>query len=130
MRLPLSCRFLKRYKAARSDELSPSLFKRIENSSETDEIPEDWFESIIVPICKNSGRSSYQSHRIISLENVASKMFADVILDRLSSSHERCMPETRASFLPGRVVLTNFPFVTDLRTSAYPIDPQFLSLLT
>ncbi|CAH8658448.1 unnamed protein product [Schistosoma rodhaini] len=105
---------LKRGRAAGPDGLAPEVFKyggpilaiRLTNILakiwETDVIPSDWSQSLIVPIYKKGSKSSCDNHRGISLTNIASKILASIIIGRLTKTRELQTRENQAGFRPGR----------------------------
>ena len=86
---------LKRDKAARPDGLQPALFKEggeeLVNSLtnilrtvwHSEQVPEEWNTSIVIPIFKKGARSLCENHRGISLVTVAFKFLAGFILRHL-----------------------------------------------
>ena len=101
-------------KAAGPDELTPIVFKEackslIMKLTElfrliwiSEEIPEDWGESIIVLIFKKGNRDLCENYRGVSLTPVISRMFATLILRRLSDFRENKIREEQAGFRQGR----------------------------
>lgn len=53
-----------------------------------------------VLIYKNGDRSSYETHKGISLVIIASKVLVGIILRRLASTRQRCMCDNQAGFHP------------------------------
>jgi hypothetical protein len=105
---------LKRNKAAGPDELHPILFKEggevlLEHLTslfqliwEREDIPDNWGESIIIPIFKKGVRNDCANHRGISLTPVITRIFASLLLRRLTPIRESQVREEQAGFRPGR----------------------------
>ena len=75
------------------------LFTRI---WETETVPDNWSESIIVPIFKEGSRSECSNHKGISLTSVVTRILASLILRRHIATHEASIREEQAGFWPGR----------------------------
>lgn len=106
--------YLRRNKAAGLDDLSPALFKDGgETIAETlqglfckiwqeESVPASWNESVICPVSKKAPRNVCDNYRGISLIPVAAKIFASILLHRLSTAPELRMREEQAGFRSGR----------------------------
>ena len=105
---------LKRHRAPGPDDLAPALLKDggeiiarcltdlLKSIWENECIPEDWGESIVVPIYKKGVRSECSNHRGISLVPVVTRLLASLLLRRLAPAHESFFREQQAGFRPGR----------------------------
>ena len=105
---------LKTNKAAGPDELAPIVFKNASMALRSrltellgliwnsEEIPEDWGESIVVPIYKNGDEEQCGNYRGISLTPVISRIFASLLLKRLSECRESRIRGEQAGFRKGR----------------------------
>ncbi|CAH8662896.1 unnamed protein product [Schistosoma haematobium] len=105
---------LKQGRAAGPDGLAPEVFKdgglilaiRLTNILariwESDVIPSDWPQSLIVPIYKKGSKSSCDNHRGISSTNIIFKILASIIIRRLTKTRELQTRENQAGFRPGR----------------------------
>ena len=105
---------LKRHRAAGPDDLMPALFKDggdvicsaladlFKLIWDQESVPQTWGESIIVPLFKKGNRSSCGNHRGISLTPVVTRLFASLILRRLTPTRESQIREEQAGFRPGR----------------------------
>ena len=105
---------LKRHRAAGPDDLPPALFKdgggllsqclsRLFGSIwEKETVPDNWGESIVVPIFKKGTRSECSNHRGVSLTPVVTRLLASLILRRLTMARETLTRENQAGFRPGR----------------------------
>ena len=92
---------LKRDKAAGPDGLQPALFKEggeelvtsltniLRTVWHSEQVPEEWNTSIVIPIFKKGARSLCENHRGISLVSVASNLLSGLILQRLASHRKR-----------------------------------------
>ena len=75
----------------------------------SEQVPEEWNTSIVIPIYKKGARSLCENHRGISLLSVAFKLFSGLILKRLVSHRERQRREKQAGFRPGRGCIDHIP---------------------
>ena len=63
---------------------------------ETEEIPKDWKDAIIVPVFKKGRRKDCGNYRGISLLSIAEKILARILLNRLNEHIiPHIVPETR-----------------------------------
>ena len=107
-------RALKVRKAAGPDELAPIVFKEASKALvskltelfsliwNSEDVPEDWGQSIIVPIFKKGNKDLCENYRGISLTPVISRIFASLLLNRLSDCRESRIREEQAGFRKGR----------------------------
>jgi hypothetical protein len=107
-------RSLKNFKSPGEDELpaelfksgGPALFRQLTELFGViwtqERVPAAWSRSIVVPIFKKGSRTGCCNHRGISLTPIVSKLFAIVILRRLSASRELTYREEQAGFRSGR----------------------------
>lgn len=65
-------------------------------------VPNDWQEGLIVKLFKKGSKTECNNYRGITLLNVASKVFALVILDRLQDALEPHIRNEQAGFRPNR----------------------------
>jgi len=69
-------------------------------------MPNDFQEALIVSLYKNKGsKSDCGNYRGISLLSIAGKIFARVMLNRLTTVSEQNLPEAQCGFRPGEVLL-------------------------
>ncbi|VDP70424.1 unnamed protein product [Schistosoma mattheei] len=104
---------MKRGRAAGPDGLAPEIFKDggpilaitltniLTKIWESDVIPSDWSQSLIVPIYKKGSKSFCDNHRGISLTNIISKILASIIIRCLTKTRELQTREDQAGFRPG-----------------------------
>lgn len=69
---------------------------------ETGEWPDDWVESVFVPIPKKGDLGKCGNYRTISLVSHASKVLLKVILNRIQRKTEQEIPVEQAGFRPNR----------------------------
>ena len=67
----------------------------------SEQVPEEWNTSIVIPIFQKDAKSLCENHRGISLVSVASKLLSGLILQRLVSHYERQIGENVAGCRPG-----------------------------
>ena len=80
-----------------------SKMKEILNKIWTSEkIPEDWREGVICPIHKKGDRLSCSNYRGITLLNIAYKVFAKVLCNRLKHHVEEKIGVYQCGFRPGK----------------------------
>jgi hypothetical protein len=68
----------------------------------TEEIPQDWRESVLLPFFKKGDKSLCSNYRGISLIDVAGKIFAVLLLNRFQNIRDERTRENQAGFRPGR----------------------------
>ena len=92
----------------------------------SEDVPGCWGESIVIPIFKKGKRTVCSNHRGVSLIPIISKLFASILLRRLTPSREQTIREQQGGFRPGRGCV-DLEFV-----KAVPYHPFFsiLSLMT
>ncbi|KER32738.1 hypothetical protein T265_01226 [Opisthorchis viverrini] len=107
-------RSLKRHRAPGPDDLPPALFKdggevlsqRLSDLFgciwEKESVPDNWEESVIVPIFKKGARSECGNHRGISLTPVVTRLLASIVIRRLTVAREILTREQQAGFRSGR----------------------------
>ena len=69
---------------------------------ETESIPKDWTNQIIIPIHKHGSRSRYENYKGISLLCVVSKIFGKAVLNRIQDVVESQLGEHHAGFRSNR----------------------------
>ena len=89
------------YKAASSNTLES--FHHILNSIwDEEEMPEDFHDLLIVATYKNkSTKADCGNYSGISLLSIVGKIFVHVILNRLITVSEKCLPEAQCGIRPG-----------------------------
>ena len=78
------------------------MHKICEGIWETGEWPDDWVNSVFIPIPKKGDLSKCGNYRTISLVSHASKVLLKVILDRIQKKTEEELPDEQAGFRPNR----------------------------
>jgi len=74
---------------------------------EEDRIPEEWKETIIVPIHKRGERDRCENCRGIALGNAAYRILSNIILGKIKRYIEKVMGDYRNGFRDGRSVIDN-----------------------
>jgi hypothetical protein len=77
------------------------------NIWEKEELPTDWESSIICPIYKKGDRLKCKNYRQITLLNVAYKVFAMILCNKLSEIMEGKLGEYQTGFWPNRSTVDN-----------------------
>jgi len=115
----MAVRNLKNNKAAGTDGIHPDLIKYRGNKLlnriyelvrqiwEEERIPEEWKETIIVPIYKKGGRDRCESYRGIALENAAYKILVNIILLKIKLYIEKITGDCQNRFRDGSSVIDN-----------------------
>ena len=93
--------FLQHFKDG-GEALSIALTRLLALIWESEEVPPEWCSALIIPVYKKGERNSCESHRGISLVNVASKLLTGIILRRHTNLREKRIRENQAGFRPGR----------------------------
>ncbi|CAH8455988.1 unnamed protein product [Schistosoma bovis] len=68
---------------------------------ESDIIPSDWWQSLIVPICKKGSKSSCDNHSGISSTSIEPKILASIIVVRLTKTRKLQTRGNQVGFRPG-----------------------------
>jgi hypothetical protein len=105
---------LKKYKSPGSDQipaelikagddaLQSEIYKLINSIWSKEELPDQWKESIIVPICKKSDQTDCSNYQGISLISTSYKMLSNVLLSRLSTHIEEIIGDHQCGFQHNR----------------------------
>lgn len=83
-------------------KLLSALHEIIQDAWKTAVVPQDWKDAQLVTIFKKGDRKVCGNYRGISLLSIPGKIFARVLLNRLSSYAESFLPETQCGFRGGR----------------------------
>ena len=67
-----------------------------------EEMPKEWNTSIICPIHKKGDRKACSNYRGISLLNIAYKIFASIVCERLKPHVIRIIGPYQCGFMPGK----------------------------
>ncbi len=101
-------------KSPGSDGIHPEVIKRggpkllsalheiIKEAWKTTVVPQDWKDAQLVTIFKKGDRKVCGNYRGISLFSIPGKVFARVLLNRLTSHADSFLPETQCGFRSGR----------------------------
>ena len=74
---------------------------------EEERIPEEWKETIIVPIHKRGGRDRCENYRGLALGNAAYKILSNIILGKIKPFIEKVMGDYQNAFRDGISVTDN-----------------------
>ena len=81
------------------DNLLSRLYQLITNAWEMDYVPQGWKDGSIIAIYKKGDRTDCGNYRGISLLSIAGKIFARILLNRLSTHiTPEVVPETQCGF--------------------------------
>jgi hypothetical protein len=92
----MSIEKLKRHKSPGTDQISAQLIKAenrtirseihklINSIWKKEELPEQWKESIIVPIYKKGDKTECSNYRVVSLLSTTYKILSNILLSRLT----------------------------------------------
>ena len=87
---------------ASGEEGMEALFSLCHRIWQTEEFPEEWKRSIILPIHKKKDKLQCDNYRGISLLCHSQKLMASVILQRIKARTEEILSEAQAGFRTGR----------------------------
>ena len=80
-------------------DLFSRLHQLITNTWEVSSVPQAWKDASIITIYKKGDRTDYGNYRGISLLSIAGKIFARILLNRLSTHiTPEVVPETQCGF--------------------------------
>ena len=74
---------------------------------EEERIPEEWKETIIVPIHKRGGRDRCEKYRGVALGNATYKILLYIILGKMKPYIEKITDDYQNGFRDGRCVIDN-----------------------
>jgi hypothetical protein len=119
---------LKRHKSSGIDQIPAEVIKAggttihseihklINSIWNKEELPEQWKESIIVPIYKNSDKTDCSNYRGISLLSTTYKILSNILLSRLTPYVEESIGDHQCGFRCNRSTTDHiFAFIKDLR---------------
>lgn len=84
------------------DVLTSALHELILMIWDTEDLPEDLRNAVIVTIFKKGSKSICGNYRGITLLSIAGKILARILLNRLRPTAEEMLPETQCGFRPSR----------------------------
>ena len=84
------------------DVLGPWLHRIILKVWNTEQIPKDWSEAVLLPVHKKGDRKQCSNYRGISLIDVSAKVFTIALLNRFSQPRDRRVRPNQSGFRPGR----------------------------
>jgi len=83
------------------------MYELVRQIWEEERIPEEWKETITVPIHKKGDRDGCENYRGIALENAAYKILSKIILGKIKPYIEKVMGDYQNGFRDGRSVIDN-----------------------
>jgi hypothetical protein len=104
----MAIEMLKRYKSPGIDQIPAELIrseisKLINSIWIKEELPEQWKESIIVPICKKGDKTDCSNYKGISLLSATYKILCNVLLSRLTPYAEEIIGDHQCGFRRNRL---------------------------
>ena len=89
------------------NKLLNRIYELVRQIWEEERIPEEWNETIIVPIYKKGDRDRCENYRGKALGDAAYKILANVILGKIKSYIEKINGDYQNGFRDGRFVIDN-----------------------
>ena len=89
------------------NKLLNRMFELVRQFWEEERIPEEWRETIIVPIHKSGDRDMCENYMGIALGNTAYKILSNIILGKIKPYVEKVMGDYQNGFRYGRSVTDN-----------------------
>jgi len=89
------------------NKLLNRVYELVRQILEEEMIPEEWTETITVPIHKRGDRVRCKNYRGIALGNAAYKILSDIILGNIEPYIEKIMGDYQNGFRDGRSVIDN-----------------------
>ena len=83
------------------------MYELVRQIWEEERIPEEWKETIIVPIHKRGNRDRCENYTGIALGNAAYKILWNIILGKIKPYIEKVMGDYQNGFRDGRSVIDN-----------------------
>ena len=81
------------------------MYELVRQILEEERIPEEWKETIIVPIHKRGDRDRCENYRGIALGNAAYKILSNIMLGNIKPYIEKVLRDYQNGFRDGRSVL-------------------------
>jgi len=75
--------------------ISPAIHKRINSIWNKEELPEEWKESIIVPICKKGNETDCGKYRGTSYLSIMNKTLSSILLSMLTPHAEEIIGDNQ-----------------------------------
>ena len=110
----MAIEILKRYKSPGIDQIQAELIKAggrtilseihkiINPTWNKEELPEEWKESIVVPVCKKGYKTECSNYRGISLLLTTYKIISNILLSRLTPYAEEGIGDRECGFRRNR----------------------------
>jgi len=91
----------------RGNKLLNRMYELVRQIWEEERIPEEWKETIIVPIHKRGDRDRCENCRGVALGNAAYKILLNIILGKIKPCIEKVMGDYQNGFRDGRSLIDN-----------------------
>jgi len=91
----------------RGNKLLNRMYELVRQSWEEERIPEEWKETMIVPIHKRGDRDRHENYRGIALGNAACRSLSNIILEKIKPYIEKVIGDYQNGFRDGRSVKDN-----------------------
>ena len=94
------------------NKLLNRIYELVRQIWEQERIPEEWKETIIVPIYKKGDRFRCENYRGIALGNAAYKILVNIILEKIKPYTEKLTSDYQNRFRDGISVIDNIFVLT------------------
>ena len=102
--------------------LKQRMYKLILKIWEEEQLPSQWNEGIICPVYKKGDRLDCKNYRPITLLNVAYKIFAIILNQRLADMVEPTLGEYQSGFRPNRSTIDNIFILRQIIEKCYEFN--------
>src|SRR5687768_14511585 len=82
----------------KGEELSKVMYDLVKRIWNTEELPDQWLEGVILPLHKKGDKTECENYCGIALLNTAYKVFARVLFDRLNPRAESVIGDYQGGF--------------------------------
>ena len=107
-----------------SSEADKLLLKICQLAFKTKTVPNDWNNSMIIPIYKNGSTTQCENYRGISLLSVPGKVYARILETRLRDKVEAKLDQYQSGFRPGRSVHDHIFTLRQISESTYQYNKK------
>ena len=131
---------LKSNKAGGTDNIIPEVIKQggrtlkqriyelISMIWEKEQLPNQWKEGIMCPLCKKGDRLDFMNYRPITLLNVAYKIFAIILNQKLVDIIETELGDYQSGFRPSRSTIENIFMIRQIIEQCYEYNIDILNI--
>jgi len=91
----------------RGNKLLSRIYELVRQIWEEERIPEEWKETVIVPIHKTGDRDRCENYRGIALGNATYKILLNIVLGKIKPYIEKVMGNYQNGFRDGRSEIDN-----------------------